>query len=198
MDPNTNNPGASAPPQPQDDLGQTRYFPPVGQPGQAGAQVPQVPPASQPQGAPAAPAPVAQAAPTYQGNGYAQGPTAPPYQAQPQPQPLPQPQQGYGYNPQAGTNGQAGPAPQHSSIWLGQHDQHRAIWGLVLVGAGVLFLVDQLFSFSGFGSLVLLLIGGVFMYAYYNTRPGPRIGFLIPGAILLGLGVGTALESLDS
>jgi hypothetical protein len=64
-----------------------------------------------------------------------------------------------------------------------------------MIAGGVLFLLSNLFSFRGFDGIVLLLIGGVFLYAYFNTRPGYRIGFLIPGAILTGIGVGQLLES---
>jgi hypothetical protein len=66
----------------------------------------------------------------------------------------------------------------------------------VLVTGGILFLLDRLDIFGSLGNMILLVIGGVFMYAYFSTRQGHRIGFLIPGAILLGIGAGQAFESL--
>ncbi|MDQ3930493.1 MAG: hypothetical protein M3328_15290 [Chloroflexota bacterium] len=77
-----------------------------------------------------------------------------------------------------------------------QRDRDRTVLGLILVGGGILFLLDQFSPFTSFGDLVLLLLGGIFMYAYFTTRPGYRIGFLIPGSILLGLGAGQALTDL--
>ena len=40
-------------------------------------------------------------------------------------------------------------------------------------------------------------MGGILLYAYWNTQSGYRIGFLIPGAIILGLGVGLVLHSFQ-
>ncbi len=77
-----------------------------------------------------------------------------------------------------------------------KRQRDRTMLGLILIGGGVLFLLGQFSFFPGFGDMVLLLIGGIFMYAYFTTRPGYRIGFLIPGAILLGIGAGQVLENL--
>jgi hypothetical protein len=71
----------------------------------------------------------------------------------------------------------------------------RNMLGLILIGGGLLFLFAQLGLFPGFGNIVLLLLGGVFLYAYFTTKPAYRIGFLIPGAILTGLGAGVLLEN---
>lgn len=93
---------------------------------------------------------------------------------------------------------QQGPTyPQHRPH-VGPSDRDRTLLALILIGGGFLFMLDQfrIFRFRGFGDMVLLLIGGVFMYAYFNTRPGYRIGFLIPGSILLGIGVGEAIGDL--
>ena len=60
----------------------------------------------------------------------------------------------------------------------------------------MLFLLGQFSFFPGFGDMVLLLLGGIFMYAYFTTKPGYRIGFLIPGAILSGIGVGQFISDL--
>ena len=86
------------------------------------------------------------------------------------------------------------PAPPAQAPWR-SNERDRTILALILIGGGVLFLLGQLPFFPGFGDLILLLIGGVLMYAYFTTKPGYRIGFLIPGAILLGLGVGELIES---
>ncbi|MDQ6695228.1 MAG: hypothetical protein M3014_12550 [Chloroflexota bacterium] len=80
------------------------------------------------------------------------------------------------------------PAPHH-------HEHNRTALGLLLVSAGVLFLLSQLGIFGDFGDLFLLMLGGIFLYAYYNTRQSHRIGFLIPGAILSGIGVGQVVSN---
>lgn len=73
----------------------------------------------------------------------------------------------------------------------------RTILGIILIGGGLIFLLQQLAIFQNIGNLIPPLVGGLLMYAYFNTRAGYRIGFLIPGAILLGIGVGEALENLE-
>jgi hypothetical protein len=77
-----------------------------------------------------------------------------------------------------------------------RRDRDRSLLAMILIGAGVLFLLGQFTFFPGFGDIVLLLIGGIFLYAYFSTKPAYRIGFLIPGAILTGIGVGTFLQNL--
>src|SRR5438552_2702557 len=72
--------------------------------------------------------------------------------------------------------------------------RERNILAIILIGAGVLFLLQQLTFFGSVGDYILLLLGGIFLYAYFSSRPGFRVGFLIPGAILLGIGVGQALS----
>jgi hypothetical protein len=189
MDPINNNPGAEAPPPTQEDLGQTRYFPPVGAQGETQVRTQ---------------APGTEQATGYNGN--AAGGVYTPEQAQVPPQPAQPPYAGqippYGqYSPpngqpiQPGQPGQQyGPVPGGPWQWpAGNTDHNRALWGIILVGAGILFLVDQLFSFQGFGSFFLLAIGGAFMYAYFNKNRWA----VIPGGILLGLGAGTLLEDLD-
>ncbi len=81
---------------------------------------------------------------------------------------------------------------------VGPSDRDRTLLALILIGGGFLFLFEQMrvFVFRGFGDLVLLIIGGIFMYAYLNTRPGYRIGFLIPGAVMLGIGAGQVLRDM--
>src|SRR5215210_1817192 len=82
--------------------------------------------------------------------------------------------------------GQFHPPPQSTR----NSERDRNLLGLILVAGGVLFLLDQLDLFGSMGNLILLVIGSVFMYAYFTTHQGHRIGFLIPGAILLGIGAG--------
>lgn len=190
MDPNANNPGATPS---ETDLGQTRYFPPPDgcraqeMPEQATQPVQPVQPPMQ------APQPAQQA----------------PYPQQPYPQP-PYPQQSYGqqnpypqqpYQPYAETNGSqpvspAGPMSHSSYAWhAGRSDRDRSVLALLLIGGGILFMLGQFNPFIDFGGLVLLLLGSVLLYAYWSTRSGHRIGFLIPGAILFGLGIGQVLSN---
>jgi hypothetical protein len=99
------------------------------------------------------------------------------------------PQSGYGQ--QGYSRPGHGPMPHH-----GQHHD-RTFFALLLIGAGVLFLLQQFSIFRDFGDYVLLIIGGVFMYAYFSTKAGYRAGFLIPGAILLGIGTGEVLQKYN-
>jgi hypothetical protein len=57
--------------------------------------------------------------------------------------------------------------------------------GLVLIGFGVLFLFVQLTDIGG--EAVVAVIGGGLLVAYAVTR---RYGYLVPGGILTGLGLG--------
>jgi len=169
MDPNANNPG-SAPP--ETDLGQTRYFP--AQDGYRAQEQPEQPTQ-----------PVVPPVPPIQ--------PVPPMQPPPMPQP-PYAQQSYQpyveipLSQQVSTQGSPYSGPARRS------DRDRTVLGLLLIGGGILFTLGQLDLFVGFGDLVLLLLGGILLYAYWSTRSGHRIGFLIPGAILFGLGVGQALN----
>lgn len=86
------------------------------------------------------------------------------------------------------------PAPLYMSDATRQ-DRNRTLWGIILVAGGILFLLGQFPIFGDFGSVVLLLIGGIFMYAYFTTKASHRIGFLIPGAILLGIGAGEVIKA---
>ncbi|HKP52836.1 MAG TPA: hypothetical protein VJ183_09305 [Chloroflexia bacterium] len=102
------------------------------------------------------------------------------------------------YIPPQGSNGQQGYArPGHGPVaHHGQHHDHT-FFALLLIGAGVLFLLQQFSIFRDFGDYLLLIIGGVFMYAYFSTKAGYRAGFLIPGAILLGIGTGEVLQKYN-
>jgi hypothetical protein len=94
------------------------------------------------------------------------------------------------------TNGTPYPDYSQYSQPVARNDRDRTLLALILIGAGALFLFDQLNIFRGIGDFVLLVVGGVFLYAYFNTRQGYRIGFLIPGAILLGIGAGQVISHL--
>lgn len=57
--------------------------------------------------------------------------------------------------------------------------------GLILIGLGVLLLLVQTTSIGG--EAVVAVIGAGFLIAYFATR---AYGFLVPGGIMLGLGLG--------
>ena len=144
----------------------TRYIPPEERP--AGYEPYVAPPA------PAAPGTTSEQ-PRPETPRYGNGPAA---------QPSPPPQSQYNY-----------PAPPAYNAPQARPARDRNMLGLILIGGGLLFLFAQLGLFPGFGNIVLLLLGGGFLYAYFTTRADYRIGFLIPGAILTGLGVGVLLEN---
>ncbi len=103
---------------------------------------------------------------------------------------------GNGNIPAYHPNGAATPTPPSFYRPAARTDRDRTLLAIILIGAGVLFLLGNLPIWAGFGQLIPLLIGLAFMYAYFNTRPAYRIGFLIPGAILTGIGVGVILENM--
>ncbi len=64
---------------------------------------------------------------------------------------------------------------------------------IVLIVLGALLLFTP-FNFGDFfGSAIVLVIGLVFLYAYSQGR---HFGFLVPGAIMTGLGLGIVTESM--
>ncbi len=73
-----------------------------------------------------------------------------------------------------------------------QHTMHRRevpwIGGLVLIAVGVLMLGT--YVLPDIGLYVVLALGLVFLAAFVFTR---AYGFLVPGGILTGLGIGVAL-----
>ena len=73
-----------------------------------------------------------------------------------------------------------------------QHTMHRreAPWigGLILIAVGAVMLGTQVLP--DIGLYVVLAIGLVFLVAFAITR---AYGFLVPGGIMTGLGVGVAL-----
>ncbi len=177
MDPYTTNGGSSAQPQSDpplyNDPNPTRYIPPQEIPR------PEVPSGNYSNG---------------NGNANAYQPSGSSGQANPQGQYAP---------PNANPNG-APPSYQYLNQTTApysvnpaqRHDRDRTLLAIILIGAGVLFLLGQFAFFPGFGDMVLLLLGGIFLYAYFTTKPGYRVGFLIPGAILTGIGVGQFLSDL--
>ena len=73
-----------------------------------------------------------------------------------------------------------------------QRDRRSVAWGAILVIAGIFFLIVNLFPAVG-GGAFLLLLGIAFLAAYFLG--GRRLGFLIPGGILSGLGIGVLLNT---
>lgn len=72
------------------------------------------------------------------------------------------------------------------------HPDDRWVGGIVLIGIGVLVLVVNLVKSETLAMLVLPLLGIAFLaWAFF----GRRFPLVIPGSILLGLGVGVFLAS---
>jgi hypothetical protein len=119
------------------------------------------------------------------------------YQQGPPVQGQPQSGNSGGYaQPQYGSYGQIQQTTQPYKAQGDRRGRDRTILALALIGGGLLFLLDGFSFFPSFGEMVLLLIGGIFMYAYFSSKPGYNVGFLIPGAILLGIGTGSVLENI--
>lgn len=62
--------------------------------------------------------------------------------------------------------------------------------GLILIALGALFFLVQLTDLGG--EAVVAVIGGAFLVAYAFTR---QYGFLVPGGIMTGLGLGILWQS---
>jgi hypothetical protein len=75
-------------------------------------------------------------------------------------------------------------------------ERRRGGWvgGLVLILLGVIFLIQQINPDLIGGWIFLIGLALVFLVAYVMTR---QYGFLIPGCILLGLGIPVALMEQD-
>jgi hypothetical protein len=72
------------------------------------------------------------------------------------------------------------------SVGYGRYGRSRSLSpGIVIVGLGVLFLLWQVLSPTG--ALPLLILGGLFTGA---ALLGRARGLIVPGGILLGLGLG--------
>jgi hypothetical protein len=69
------------------------------------------------------------------------------------------------------------------------------VGGLILIGIGILLLLQNVFASRNFGMYVPLLLGLVFIAAAFLAS---RRGFLIPGGILTGIGAGVLIaQRLD-
>jgi hypothetical protein len=66
---------------------------------------------------------------------------------------------------------------------------------IALIVLGALFLFSPFALGDIFGSAIVLIIGLAFLYVYSQTR---NFGFLVPGAILTGLGTGIVVETMSS
>lgn len=69
-------------------------------------------------------------------------------------------------------------------------EQRAATGGIALVLIGIFFLLNNFFP-NTVGRSFLLLVGVAFLLAYFMGRR--RVGFLIPGGIVSGLGLGVLL-----
>ncbi len=68
--------------------------------------------------------------------------------------------------------------------------RRRLIAGIILIALGAGFLLMQITR--GFGeAVILLVIGGLLIAAYFYRR---LYGFLVPGCILVGIGLGNVGE----
>ena len=73
----------------------------------------------------------------------------------------------------------------------GQREGHRATaW--VLIALGGLLLLGNLLDIGG--GIIFIVLGGAFIAGYFSTH---NYGLLIPGMILLGLGIGISLSDLE-
>ncbi|MGH8246894.1 MAG: hypothetical protein ACREUU_10730 [Gammaproteobacteria bacterium] len=69
-------------------------------------------------------------------------------------------------------------------------DQRRSVLGVILIVLGIVFLIGQRLNVGGEG--VVAAIGLAFLTAYAFTR---NYGFLVPGGIMTGLGIGIIYEN---
>ncbi len=69
--------------------------------------------------------------------------------------------------------------------------RNTVVSGAVLVAIGLLVLVAQNVKTENLGLLFLPALGGIFLIAGIAAR---QVGFLIPGGILIGIGVGAILQ----
>jgi hypothetical protein len=77
---------------------------------------------------------------------------------------------------------------------MADEDRRAAIIpGALLILLGLLFLAAQFLPGLRLGDFVVLVIGLVFLGAFAYQR---QYGFLVPGGILTGLGLGIAVQSV--
>ena len=68
----------------------------------------------------------------------------------------------------------------------------RNIAAWILIGLGGLLILNNVIEISG--GLILIALGAAFLVGYANAR---NYGLLIPGMILVGLGVGQVVEDMN-
>ncbi len=68
----------------------------------------------------------------------------------------------------------------------------NVVTGSILIALGLGLFILQFAEDLG-GEITLIFLGGVFLALYFNRG---QLGFLIPGCILSGLGVGKLIEQL--
>ena len=152
-------------------------------------------------GSPAIPAPAPGPVPTSPMPGPAPIPSAAPYAPVGSYDLAPTPPYAPAAGPPPATNGApqptyAAPAPAPPAAARGLLAGNNLI-ALALIALGLWFFVGPRFSFGElFGSSVVLVIGLVFLYAYVNQ--GRNFGFLVPGAILTGIGTGIVVDALSA
>jgi hypothetical protein len=76
-----------------------------------------------------------------------------------------------------------------------QNQRNAFIAGVFLILLGGLFTIGQITDFAFLGWMVLPLLSLIFIVWGVLTR---QIGFLIPGGILAGIGLGTAVMPLSN
>jgi hypothetical protein len=94
--------------------------------------------------------------------------------------------------------GQVAPFPPRATSPLPRHHpravlepvirRHSSLIGLGLIVLGALLFFGRGHAAAAFGAGIPLVIGLVFLYVYEDKNH--HVGFLIPGAILTGLGLG--------
>ena len=123
------------------------------------------------------------------------GPTAPagPPPAQSGPPPAYAPAPGYGQRPSGPPPPYAPPAPPRRRKRTPASDPGGLVAGLVIASIGLFFLAGQLEP--DIGRFVTMFIGLALLAVFVVTR---EYGFLVPGSILTGVGIGIVLDGAAS
>jgi hypothetical protein len=102
-----------------------------------------------------------------------------------------------GYRPPPGPPPPYGPEPEpeppHHRKRAPRRDPGGLVAGLVIAGIGLFFLAGQLEP--DIGQFVTMFIGLALLAVFVVTR---QYGFLVPGSILTGVGIGIVLDSAAS
>jgi len=72
----------------------------------------------------------------------------------------------------------------------------RTFWGVVFITGGIMFLLQSLDVLRGgdlFWGLLFLLVGGLFLSAYWANRS--QWWFIVPGMLFLGIGAGSLSQT---